>query len=102
VRRVMLSCLAQASTAALVALVLAGAARADTIKDFFVSGTATNVSGGMLGSCAAEATCSFSGTMMVDVTSGILETVHITFPGLLTFDTITGSSPHLSLTFGPF
>ena len=35
-----LSRFAQASTAALIALALAGAARADTIEKFFVEGTA--------------------------------------------------------------
>ena len=70
------------------ALVLIGAARADTLKEFVVSGTAENESGGSLGSCAAEATCSVSGTMMVDVTSsaafprGFVTAYDITFPGL--------------------
>jgi hypothetical protein len=79
---------AQASAAALIVLVLAGAARADTIKDFVVSGTAENVSGGMLGTCAAGATCSFSGTMMVDVNVGVgsILAYDITFPGLLAWN----------------
>jgi len=72
--------------AALIALVLAGAARADTIEEFIVSGTARNVSGGLLGNCAAGATCPFSGTMFVDVTAGRVTGYDITFPGLAPFD----------------
>jgi hypothetical protein len=56
-RRVMLRCLAQTSTVALVARVLAGAARADTIKTFDVKGTAENISGMDLGSCAYSGRC---------------------------------------------
>lgn len=82
---------AQASTAALIALLLAGAARADSIQDFVVSGTAQNDSGKMLGSCASGATCSFSGTMVVDVTAGVLEGLNITLPGLPTLDIVHSS-----------
>jgi hypothetical protein len=87
-----LSRFAQASTAALITLVLVGAARADTIKDFVVSGTARNVTGRSLGSCAAGSTCSFAGTMMVDLTSsaafpdGTVAAYDITFPGLAAFN----------------
>lgn len=87
------SCFAQASMAALIILVLAGSARANTVKDFVVQGTADG-SGETLGSCLAGPTCSFSGTMMVDVTSRTLETVHITLPGLLTLDTTAPGSSH--------
>ena len=98
-RRDKFSCLswsrfAQASTATLITLVLGGSVRANTVKDFVATGTRQNVSGETLGSCAAGATGSFSGTMMVDVTSGTLETVPITLPGLLTFDTTVPGSPH--------
>ena len=87
---------AQASATALIALALAGSARADTIKDFVVSGTAENVSGAMLGTCAAGATCSFSGTMVVDVTDGFVAAIHITFPGLSAFELLSQDplSPH--------
>src|SRR5262249_44071025 len=91
-RRVMWYRFAQASTAALIVLVLAGAARADIIKEFVVSGTAKNVSGEQLGSCAPDAFCSFSGTLKVNVTSssahpdGTVTAVDITFPGLEPFD----------------
>jgi hypothetical protein len=68
----MLSRFAQVSTTALIALVLAGAARADTIKGFVVKGTAENTSGMDLGSCEENSVCSFSGTMMVDVTSSTM------------------------------
>ena len=82
---------AQASTAALIALVLAGAARADTIEEFFIKdGTAQNVSEGSLGSCGAGATCPFSGKLMV---AGAGVTVRITFPGLDTFADLAFSSP---------
>jgi hypothetical protein len=87
----MLSCLAQASTAALVALVLVGAARADTIKTFDVKGTAKNVSHMDLGSCEEDEFCSFSGTLMVDVTGGKVTAVDITFPGLPSFARLTTS-----------
>ena len=71
----------------LFALVLVGAARADTIKEFFIQdSTASNVSGGTLGSCTFLALCSFSGTMMVDVTAGSITTWDIAFPGVPTFD----------------
>lgn len=86
---------AQVSAAVLITLVLARAARADTIKDFIVSGTAQNVSRGTLGSCAAGATCSFSGIMMVDVTAGLVTGADITFPGLSAFTNCCGSQ-------GPF
>src|SRR5215469_13154896 len=82
-----LSRFTQASTVALMALVLVGAARADTIKEFFIQdSTASNVSGGTLGSCTFLELCSFSGTMMVDVTAGSITTWDITFPGVPTFD----------------
>jgi hypothetical protein len=86
-----LSRVAQASTAALIALALAGAAKADSIKDFNLSGAAVNDSGMALGSCAAGATCSFSGTIMVDVTAGVFEALDITFPGLPALDTVHSS-----------
>lgn len=82
------SCFAQASTAALITLILVGASRADTIKKFFVEGTASNASGQMLGTCVTGATCEFSGTMMVDVTSsqefraGTVSAYDITFQAL--------------------
>jgi hypothetical protein len=76
----------------MVALVLAGAARADTIKTFDVKGTAKNVSRMDLGSCEEGEFCSFSGTLMVDVTDGKVTAVDITFPGLPTFARLTGSS----------
>jgi len=97
-RREKFSCLswsrfAQASTATLLTLVLSGSVRANTVNNFVVTGTAENVSRETLGSCVLGAACSFSGTMMVDVTSGTLETVPITLPGPLTFDTtVPGSS----------
>lgn len=85
------SCFTQAGTAALIALGLAGTARAGTTKEFLIPGTAGNASGGRLGTCAAGAPCSFSGTMIRDVTSseglpdGFVAAIHITFPGLSAF-----------------
>jgi hypothetical protein len=64
------------------------AARADVITAFDVSGAATNESGGSLDSCAAGATCSFSGTLGVDVTNGTVTAVDITFPGLSAVNTL--------------
>ena len=97
--------LAQAITAALIALVLAGAARADSIREFKVSGNALNESGMTLGSCTAGATCSFSGTLMVDVSAGVLEALDITFPGLPALDIVhssgavhQGTTPSWSVT----
>jgi hypothetical protein len=77
----------KASATALIALVLAGAARADTIKEFVVSGTAVNVSLVDFVSCVNGATCPFSGTMMVDVTAGFVTASDITFPGLAALNT---------------
>ena len=82
---------AQASTAALIALVLAGAARADSIREFKVSGTALNESGRALGSCTVGASCSFSGTLMIDVSAGVLEALDISFPGLAALDILDSS-----------
>jgi hypothetical protein len=69
---------------------------ADTITTFDVSGTATNLSGGTLDSCAAGATCDFSGMFQVDVTTGAVESsgLDITLPGLPAFDML-GSSIRL-------
>jgi hypothetical protein len=71
--------------AVMVVAVGAPHAHADTVTSFTVSGDATNDSGGSLGSCADSATCSFSGTLAVDVTSGTVTAVDITFPGLAPF-----------------
>ena len=88
--RLSLSRLAQASTAVLIAIVLAGAARGDTIKYFAVKGTAENVSGGSLGRCVPShitfTPCDFFGTMLVDVTKGIITEANIRFPGLAAFN----------------
>lgn len=82
--RLSLSRLAQASTDAVIELVLAGTARADSIKTFFVkSGMARNVWGMDLDSCTAGAFCSFFGTPSTDITVGSISTIAITFPGLL-------------------
>lgn len=64
-----LSGFAEASMGVLIALVLAGTAGADTIRDFIDSGTAENLSGVVLGTSAAEAFCSVSGAMMINVTA---------------------------------
>ena len=70
-------------------------ALADTITTFDVEGTATNISGGMLGSCLTGATCAFSGMFQVDVTTGKVESsgLDIAFPGVRTFDTLFLSGP---------
>ena len=79
------------------ALLTARFAKADTISVFDVSGSAENISGETLDSCAAPAICPFSGTLTVDVTStttnplGKVDAVDITFPGLADFNTVEGS-----------
>jgi hypothetical protein len=50
-----------------------------------------NFSGGSLGSCAYLATCSFSGTLNIDVTTGTLLSADITFPGVSPFTTLSFS-----------
>ena len=45
-------------------------ALADIITTFDVSGTAKNLSGGTLDSCANDTTCDFSGMFRVDTTFG--------------------------------
>lgn len=78
-----------AALAASILAVCAPNANADTIRTFDISGTAMNVSGGALSSCAADDTCAFSGTLKVDITNGTvmsLGTIDLTLPGLPTFD----------------
>jgi hypothetical protein len=71
---------------------------ADTVTTFDVSGTAENASSVKLGSCAVRATCAFSGTFQVDVTTGTVETsgVDFSFPGLPALNMLVGQS-----AFGP-
>ena len=71
------------------ALLAPVAARATT---FDVSGTALNVGIG-LPSCAQGSACPFSGTLTIDVTSGMVTAIDVTFPGLSDFDMLTGSGP---------
>jgi hypothetical protein len=68
-------------------------ALADTISTFDVSGTAENVSTESLGLCSAGATCDFSGTFQVDVATGAVDSLDITFPGLPTIDSPLASAP---------
>jgi len=82
----------QASTAALIMLMLAGAARANSIETFYIkSGRANNVSGMNLGSCANFTGCSFSGTMTIECDRRRCLSLHITFPGLPAINETTGS-----------
>jgi len=67
---------------------LTGTATANA-STFVVSGTANNVSGGTLGSCANLAFCDFSGTLDIDVTAGTITGWDITFPGLPDFNIVT-------------
>lgn len=71
-------------------------AAADTITSFDMSGSAMNVSGESLNSCASDTTCAFSGTFRVDVTTGtvVSSSVDITFPGLSAFNKLFGSGPY--------
>jgi hypothetical protein len=57
-------------------------AHADSISTFDVSGTASaTIASGQ--SCGAS--CTFSGTLTIDVTHGSVTAVAITFPGLAAF-----------------
>jgi hypothetical protein len=73
--------------------------RADSIRTFDVSGTATNVLGSTLGSCANGAVCPFSGMFQVDTTTGTIEpnSFNISFPGLSTFKELIFSLPSLGV-----
>ena len=73
--------------AALLIAVCGPFAHADTITTFDVSGSAIALAGQNCDNCA------FSGTLAVDVTSGAVTAVDITFPALSSFSTLTGSSP---------
>src|SRR5215469_6138425 len=73
----------------LAACALLGATATANASTFVVSGTANNVSGGTLGSCAKLAFCDFSGTLDIDVTGGSVTGWDITFPGLPDFNSIT-------------
>jgi hypothetical protein len=68
-------------------------ARADTITTFDVSGTAQNVFGANLGSCASDATCSFSGTLTIDVTTGAVTALDIMFPGISPINKLVDQGP---------
>lgn len=68
-------------------------AHADTMSTFDVSGNALNTSGGSLGTCASFATCTFSGTLTIDVTGGTVTAADITFPGLAAFTDLGTSGP---------
>jgi|SRR5215469_3344633 len=88
----------RASAAALITLLAVGTARADSIEEFIISGTAFNESGQALGSCSNGATCTFSGTVMVDVTAGTVTAVDFVFPGLAPFDMLSSSTGSSSTT----
>jgi hypothetical protein len=62
---------------------------------FEVSGTANNISGAALGSCAKGATCPFSGMFTVDTTTGTVESsgLDIKLPGLPDFDIFSPGQP---------
>ena len=77
--------------AVLIVVVCAPHAHADAITPFDVSGTATNASGGFLGSCAPNAICSFSGTLTLDVTNGGITAVDLTIPGVNSFFNVLAS-----------
>jgi hypothetical protein len=72
------------------ACALLGATATANANTFIVSGTAENVSGGALGSCARLTFCNFSGTIDIDVTVGSVTGWDITFPGLSDFNSIAG------------
>jgi hypothetical protein len=66
------------SSAIFVLMLSAGIARADTISIFDVSGTSGDGN--------------FSGTLQVDVTTGVVENVNITFPGIPTIDVFNSAA----------
>lgn len=68
-------------------------AKAIQISNFNISGTAQNVSGGALGTCAKNAFCAFSGTMAVDTTAGSATNINLTFPGLADFSGVAAQGP---------
>jgi PEP-CTERM motif-containing protein len=74
-------------------------AHADTFTPFTVSGVATNVTQGSLGSCAHDQECAFSGTMTIDVTSGAATLIDLTFPGLTDFTNINNQLSGANLYF---
>ena len=82
-----LSRLALCGLAAPLILLSPALVRADAITTFDLLGSAKNISGVTLGSCAAGATCPFSGMFQVDTTKGTVESrgFDITFRGLLAF-----------------
>ena len=67
----------------IVMALLAGLARADSIRTFEVSGTAFAESGQSCGS-----NCAFSGTLTADVTINTLTAIDVSFPGLAPFNTM--------------
>ena len=75
------------------ACALLGATATANASTFVVSGTANNVSGGTLGSCANLHFCDFSGTLDIDVTAGTITGWDITFPGLPDFNIVTVAFP---------
>jgi hypothetical protein len=74
-------------------LLLPALVRADAIRTFAVSGTATNTTAVTLGSCAPFSTCALSGMFRVDTTTGTVESsgLDITLPGLPAFDVLRSS-----------
>lgn len=73
-------------------------AHADTISTFNVSGTTTLIGGvgSSFGTCFEGVTCSFSGTLSVDVTNGEPTGVDITFPGFTAFNSWGDSFSYLT------
>jgi hypothetical protein len=71
------------------ACALLGATATANASTFIVSGTANNSSGGTLGSCANLTFCDFSGTLDINVATGVITGWDITFPGLPGFTTMT-------------
>jgi hypothetical protein len=80
-----LSRFAWASMAALIMLMLAGAARGDTVDLFNVQGTGLTFPNGPL--------VQFSGDMLIDTTTGTLRSINIQFPGIRAFTLVDNSFP---------
>lgn len=65
------------------AMSMPGVAKADSVITFNVAGTASALAGQ---SCASD--CPFSGTLTIDVTTGVATAADITLPGLDPFNTV--------------
>lgn len=76
--------------ASIMLLLSVGTASA-TSTTFNISGTAQNIFPVALGGCSSSSRCPFSGTLLINTTSGSVTGLVITFPGLSSFNFILAS-----------